>query len=368
MRHALLLCLLLALLLAPALSLASESLIYVSCSDVRRVEVYASDAKGALTPRSRLVLEGKPGPMALSPRGKWIYVAATRRGRGKAVHEVVTLERLAGGKLRVAGKSTVGSRPTYLRVGGAGAFLLSASYGAGDVSVHALTAGLCAQRVDHKLTERTAHCIQLDPSGRFAFVPHTAPNKVYQFRFDPKRGTLSPNEPPAVSGPDTEHAYHQPRHLRFHPTLPLAFTSNERGGGISSWRFDSAKGTLTREQTLSALPPGTTGKSAAAEVRITPNGRFAYVSNRDLDKQGKDTLAGFALDARGKLRALGHFPAPSFPRCFAIDAAGLYLYAAGQVDHRLAVYRIDAKTGKLLPLERLAVGKRPSWVLCVEGS
>jgi 6-phosphogluconolactonase len=245
-----------------------------------------------------------------------------------------------------------------------GQYLLTASYGAGRLSVYEILNGLCTRRVDRRQTERSAHCVELDPSGRFAFAPHTTPNVIYQFRFDGNTGTLRANTPPTVAGPDTEHGYHEPRHLRFHPTLPMAYTSNERGGGISAWRLDPVKGTLSREQTLNSLPPGFSGESAAAEVRITPNGRFAYVSNRDKGTGRADTLAGFAIDPKGKLRAIGHFPTAAFPRSFAIDTTGAFVYAAGQKDGQLACYRIDQKTGALQPIERLDVGQRPSWVLC----
>jgi 6-phosphogluconolactonase len=368
MKSPLLLTLSLACLLSPA-AWAEGQLVYVSCSDDRRVQVYSIEPDGALEKRFRLELQGKPGPMALSPDRSRIYVAVagarSPKGRLKRRHsELSTLKRLANGSLEVEGAIAVENRPTYLRVDPSGKRLLTASYGAGQVSVYAILNGLCTRRLDQKATERTAHCVELDPSGRFAFVPHTTPNVIYQFRFDGEAGTLAPNAPPTVAGPDAGHGYHEPRHVRFHPTLPMAYTSNERGGGISGWRLDPETGTLTREQTVGSLPPGFKGESAAAEIRITPNGRFAYVSNRDKGPGKADTLAGFAIDTKGTLRAIGHFPTAAFPRSFAIDLTGAFVYAAGQKDGQLACYRIDQKTGALQPIGRIDVGQRPSWVLC----
>ena len=146
-------------------------------------------------------------------------------------------------------------------------------------------------------------------------------------------------------------------HLRFHPRLPFAYSSNEHGGGISAWRLDPKAGTLKLVQTLSTLPEGFQGKSSGAEVRITPDGRFAYVSNRDHRKQDpQDTLAVFAIDGEGGLRKAGHARCPHFPRAFSLDAKGERVLVAGQRDHRLAVYRI-AEDGALRELSRREVGE-----------
>ncbi|MCH8235197.1 MAG: beta-propeller fold lactonase family protein [Chloroflexi bacterium] len=83
--------------------------------------------------------------------------------------------------------------------------------------------------------------------------------------------------------------------------MKIAYTSNENGGGITAWKFDPQQGTLKRLQKLSTLPPDYDGESAAADIKITPDGRFAYVSNRDVSKRKKgesmrDTLAAVSLD------------------------------------------------------------------------
>ena len=97
------------------------------------------------------------------------------------------------------------------------------------------TDGVCTgELLDHHKTARTAHCIEVDPSGKYVFVPHTAPNRVYQFRLDRKAGKLIPNDPPFVDGPDKGHKYHEPRHYAHHPTLNMAYTSNENGGAAPS--------------------------------------------------------------------------------------------------------------------------------------
>ncbi len=357
---------LLALSWSPLAS-ASEEYLYLSCSDDARIEVYSIGPKGALAKVSKLALPGAPAPLAISPDGARIY-AAIRQGRKSGTSlAIATIRRLPEGRLELESKTKISERPAYLRVAPGGEFLLAAHYGGGFTTVFKLDQGaFTGKPSDRAHTTRTAHSVEFDPSGRFAFIPHTAPNRIYQYRFDPKRGELVPNTPPFVEGPSQE-LRSQPRHIRFHPKLPLAYTSNERGGGISAWTI-SKEGRLTLLQTLTTLPATFKGKSAAAEIRVSPDGRFAYVSNRDQAEsvEGQDSIASFAIDAQGRLSALGQVPTVRFPRSFNLAQGGRLLFAAGQRDSRLACYRIDAE-GRPKEYARLEVGKRPSWVLVAEG-
>ena len=209
---------------------------------------------------------------------------------------VATLKRADDGSLSLLATATITSRSPYIRIDRTGRYLLAAHYCTGDVAVYRIVDGICTDELlDRKKTERTPHCIEIDPSGRFVFVPHTSPNKVYQFRLDGKTGRLIPNDPPFVDGPDNNHNYHEPRHYAHHPKLNVAYTSNENSGGITAWKFDPAKGTLSRMQTLSTLPADYDGGSAAADIHITPDGRFAYVSNRDITERNEGELTNDTL-------------------------------------------------------------------------
>ena len=194
-------------------------------------------------------------------------------------------------------------------------------------------------------------------------MPHTAPNKVYQYKFDSSTGKLTHLKTPWVLGPDEEHQYHQPRHIAFHPILDMAYTSNERGGGISGYQLNVRTGQLTRKQTLSSLPKGYTGSSAAADIKITPNGKFVFISNRDSEKreQHADSIAAFAIDNRGKLTRVGTYPTVWFPRSISIDRTGTFLIAAGHRSGTIAAYRINPTTGSLTHLKTYDVGDGTIW-------
>ena len=348
----------------------AKQLLYLASTQEKTIVAYeVNDDTGALTARFSNDLPGNAGPLAFSPDTSFVYAAMTGLEEGKA--GVATLKRAEDGSLTMLSTATITSRAPYIRPDNSGRYLLAAHYGAGEVTVYRIVDGICtSELLDQKQTDKTAHCIEVDPSGRFVFVPHTSPNKVYQFRLDQDTGKLIPNDPPFAEGPDKNHKYHEPRHYAHHPQLDIAYTSNENGGGITAWKLDTGRGTLSKLQTLSTLPPGYDGSSAAADIRITPNGRFAYVSNRDVTerKDGaatKDTLAAVALDPKtGRMSIVGHFPTAHFPRSFCIDLGGRFVYAAGQKSSSLYAYRIDQETGKLEHFDTYQTGGVPIWVMC----
>jgi 6-phosphogluconolactonase len=83
-----------------------------------------------------------------------------------------------------------------------------------------------------------------------------------------------------------------------------------------------------------------------ADVHVTPNGEFLYVSNR-----GHDCIASFAIDPlTGRLTLLGYTPTQGkTPRNFAITPTGRLLLAANQQSDSIVAFQIDASTGGLKP-------------------
>ncbi|MGC1272693.1 MAG: lactonase family protein [Planctomycetaceae bacterium] len=351
-------------------------LLYLVSQQGASIDVYTIDAdSGELELLHEIALPGNGGPLTTSPNERLVYVAMTMPPvDGERRPAVATLRRERNGSLTLMKTAALPFVTPYIRTDPAGSFLLAAHYGVGRVTVLRIEDGVCTDKlVDDEVTAKNAHCVEFDPTGEFVFVPHTGPNRVYQFRFDAKTGQLTPNDPPFVAGPDAAHHDHEPRHIVFHPKLDIAYTSNEKRGGITAWRFDRERGTLELMQTLTTLPPEFEGRSAAADIHLTPDGRFAYVSNRDLTqspdaREGGDTSAAFSLDPKtGRMTSIGQFPTEHFPRTFAIDRTGRFLYAAGQRSDRLTSYRIDAATGRLERLKTYDVDEGPIWAECLPG-
>jgi len=106
------------------------------------------------------------------------------------------------------------------------------------------------------------------------------------------------------------------------------------------------------------LPPDFQGQNTTADVKVHPNGKFVWVSNR-----GHDSLACFAIDSSGELSAHQRTPTEKTPRSFEIDPSGRYAFGAGEGSGKLAVFQIDQDSGKLTRLQTYDVGKSLTWVL-----
>ena len=333
--------------------------VYLSIAGENRIAIYTFDVSaGSIEFQENISVSGSPGPLTLSPCGNYLY-AGLRSSREIASFRIDEETRHLS-HLRTV---QLDADTCYIATDKTGNFLLSAYYGAGKVTVHAIgddktVQGEPLQTVE---TDIHAHCVETDASNRYAFVPHTVPrNAIYQFQFDEKTGALTQNpvgnlNPGAPIGP---------RHFCFHPTKPILYFSNEQGSSVSAYALqeDEHPGILMDLQDdLSTLPADFAEDNTCAQIHIDPQGTFLYVSNR-----GHDSIAGFAIDEEnGKLSALGHQRTEPTPRVFNIDGTGNYLFVGGQGSGRLATYRINRDTGGLSSLTTYAVGENPMWVLFI---
>ncbi|MBM3458685.1 MAG: lactonase family protein [Armatimonadetes bacterium] len=348
----LLLLLLCGLLVLAGHAAPPDTMLYVSLAGENRIGLYRIHAdQGTLTPAGSVETGGAPGALAVDPARKFLF-ASVRSTQSLASFRIAPKT----GQLTPLGSVRVGVDAAYIGVDRSGKYLVSAYYGAGQVMVHAIRAdgtleGEPRSRIE---TARTAHCAGLTPDNRFLFVPHTTPEAIFAFRLDAQTGRLAPLNPDRVTTP----AGTGPRHLRFHPSLAVAYVANEQGSSVTAYALGKERGTLTALHTLPTLPAGFQGANSCAELHVHPSGRYLWVSNR-----GHDSLAGFAVNREtGRLTAAGHTATPKTPRSFALDPSGRFAYAAGQGSTQLAAYRIQMETGALTPIHTYEVGPQPSWV------
>jgi 6-phosphogluconolactonase len=173
-------------------------------------------------------------------------------------------------------------------------------------------------------------------------------------KFDAMQGTLTPNEPPTIS----TKAGAGPRHLRLHPNGKFLYVITETTATIGAYAVDKDKGTLTELQFVETLPAEFKGEVSAADLQVTPDGKFLYGSERETS-----TLTGFRIDPdKGTLSPVGRFDTEKTPRGFAIDPRGKFLYAVGLDSNAMTAYTIDPQSGALKPLKQYPMGAMPNWI------
>ncbi|QDU25974.1 6-phosphogluconolactonase [Anatilimnocola aggregata] len=330
---------------------AAETCLYISDSGSQSIVHYDLDEQtGKLKEVSRTNVGTAPGSLAVHSESRTLFASLRTNAR------IGSFKIEANGKLTPINETGLGTgaNAAYVATNRKGNYLFAASYSAGRVTVHEIAkAGQIGDApLQEVLTAKTAHSTILSPDENWLFVPHVAPNAIFQFKLDVASGKLTKQESAAGGKPGAG-----PRHLAVHPSGKFAFSSDESGSSCTLYSLDAEKG-LKPLQTVSTLPEAYQGGNSTADVHVHPNGEFVWVSNR-----GHDSLAGFRFDvATGKLTAIGQTPTEKTPRSFGITPSGKYVFAGGEGTGKLAAYSVDSKTGKLERTDTYDVGKSLSWV------
>jgi 6-phosphogluconolactonase len=329
-----------------------NTIVYVSNADSGEISVLALDeARGMPTKLQTVPCHGIVMPMAVSPDQRVLYAA--RRNEPWSVLAFSIDPR--DGRLTWMAEAPLPQSMAHIAVDGSGRWLFSASYGGNLLALSPIDAqGRPAAASCGLPTEPKAHAMRSHPSNRFVYATSLGGGLLMQFRFDAASGALTPLAPAAVAARPGA----GPRHIAFHPNGEYLYLLNELDATLEVFSLDREAGTLRPLQTVATLPPGCSGEPWAAELRLTPDGRFLYSSERR-----SSTLAGFAVDAQtGLLAAIGHWPTQTQPRGFAISPSGRFLIAAGQLSNAVGVHAIDTETGHLSLRHEHAVGRNPNWV------
>lgn len=311
-----------------------------------------------------------PSFLAMHPTLERLYAVCTDHSSGAPIGAVAAfqIDRQTG----ILGRQndsptgrpvpTGGQGPCHVCVDANGKVVLAANYGDGSAICLALTddgsiqpavegnaRGLIQHAddrtdtsgIDPKRQERPhAHSVDVSPDGRFAFVCDLGLDKVFVYRLDTERATLTPH------GHATLAPGSGPRHLAMHPSGRFAWCINELSLTVTGFTYDAETGTLTMIETLSTLPDDVIDRRGftCAEIAVHPSGQFLYASTR-----GHDSIAIYRIDdTTGRLTFQGVEPTrAATPRHFAIAPGGNFLLAAGQSSHNVSVFSIDEETGKL---------------------
>ncbi len=136
-----------------------------------------------------------------------------------------------------------------------------------------------------------------------------------------------------------------PRHMDFSPDGKFLYLVNEMAATVNSYAYE--KGKITFIDSVGLASPGFTGRSSAADIHVSPDGRFLYATNRGTANE----IVVYAVDqASGKLKYLTRYPTGKEPRNFVIEPGGHYLLLAAQQSNTVQIYRIDKQTGILIEM------------------
>lgn len=235
-----------------------------------------------------------------------------------------------------------GDHPAYVTIDRSGYWLLSVNYSGGNVNVFRLqqdnSIGEQTDSVQHEGSgpnsdrQDAAHphsVIQVPGTDLFA-VSDLGTDVIYFYRLNPESGKLSLQQALAST------AGSGPRHLAFHPEVPLFYSLGELDSTITVYSFNEDFA-VDQTQRVSLLPTGYEGENTAAEVAVSEDGKTLYASNR-----GHDSIVSFDIDATGRLHSpLFTSSGGHGPRHFSLAPGGDWLIAANEKSDSLTVLKLE---------------------------
>ncbi len=296
----------------------------------------------------------EPSFLAISPNGKYLYaVNETLKYEGKDSGYVSAFEiDKKTGLLKLLNRQpSHGAAPCHISTTKKGDLVLVANYMSGTAALYPtakdgslLPAADIKQHIGsgpnkERQASAHAHSIMLSADETFVFVNDLGIDRVVTYALDKESKKLIATGSGHYTKPGAG-----PRHFKFHPNGKFAFINNEMDVTVSSLAFDGRSGGFTEVETHSTLPAGRKSKNdSVADLHVSPDGRFLYVSNR-----GHDSIAVFAINEKN-----GGLTAKEFvstggktPRNFAIDPTGQFILSANQDSDSITVLKIDKRTGK----------------------
>ncbi len=276
------------------------------------------------------------------------------KGAGKS-EEFVAAYAIEGrtGHLRQLNRQrSRGTTTCYLDVDPTGQAVTLANYSTGSVAALPVQSdgslGEAASFIEHSGSSvdpkrqkgPNAHSIVISPDGRFALAADLGIDKIMIYKLDAATAKLTPNEaqPFVALAPGSG-----PRHTAFHPNGKRFYVITELKNTVVVFDYLPETGTLTERQTISTLPEDFTGKSYTADLKITPDGKFLYGTNR-----GHDSIASYRIADDGKLTLLGLEPSlGKGPQNLLITPDSRWLLCANMPGNAIVVFQIDPATGRL---------------------
>jgi 6-phosphogluconolactonase len=344
---------LLALLAVP--TFAAEPVVFVSAfasGEKAGIHAFGFDTeKGTLKPLIRVTGVQNPFFIALSPDRRFLYSIDEFGGKDNFVAAFAIEGR--GGDLRPLNRqNTRGTASCFVEVDPTGKSVLVANYSSGNVtSLPVKTDGSLGEAVSffqhsgssadpERQKGPNAHCFVVSPDGKHALACDLGIDKVMIYTLDAASAKLAPNAAQPFVKLTTGSG---PRHLTFHPNGKLVYVINELANTITIFDWNAADGTLKEKQTISTLPKDFSGKSYTADLKITPDGKFLYGTNR-----GHDSIASYRIADDGKLSLIGIQPSGGKgPQNLLITPDGRWLLCANMPGNNVIVFQIDSTSGAI---------------------
>ena len=307
---------------------------------------YELRADGNLKRKGLAAQSDNPAFLAVSKDGK--YLVAVNEIEKDNTGTVESYRITDDGLELINRSSSGGAHPCFVTINEEG-YVLTANYTGGSVGLLKLTSeGELSPLLDRQqhqgkgTTERQqgphAHSAWFSPGGDQVISVDLGTNQLWFSEVDKSGDKLVLSDPATLS----MKAGAGPRHLAFHPDGKWIYVVNELDCTVALVERNG-QNEYAIQSTISTLPENHQEPNTCADIRVSPDGKFVYASNR-----GHNSIAMFEVEEDGSLKMLGHESTQGeWPRNFALSPDGQFLLVANQHTNNIVSYSRDEDTGLL---------------------
>lgn len=320
---------------------------YTTECDSKGIYVYDFDvvtAKFSLKNNSENSIN--PSYLTVSADNKNIY-SVNEKGAESTI-SAFSYEAASGKVSFLNQQKALGADPCYIINDGDN--VISANYSGGNIAVFKKNdTGIseAVQVIQHKgkgvdLSRQEGphvHMVYFSPDKKYVLSNDLGLDKIFVYKYNPK----SEKEVLVLKGTASVTAGSGPRHITFSKNGKYVYLVQEMTGALTT--FSYKKGVLKQIGVTTILPEGVK-EAASADIHISPDGKFLYVSNRG---EAND-ISIFKIEKNGKLSFAARTSTEGKgPRNFVIDPTGKYLLVGHQYSNDIVIFERDQKTGLIKP-------------------
>ncbi len=316
---------------------------------------------GEVTALKKVADLERAGVMTQHARNGWLYSVGVD---GEIANNQGCIDAYAiqtdSGALKLLNRQQTGAGlPTFITTSEDSRFLLQTSFSTAAASVLQIEkdGSLIRSGEIHRFegkgsnpirqVQSRPHCINMQPIDHTVFVSDLGTDEIVRFRLDEEQGEI-------IRDGHVQKSIHLgagPRIMRFSKDGRHAYIVNELQNTISVYTYNYGKRMLEPIQVISTLPNGIDGsfkRQMASEIRLHPNQKYVYVTNRSTGEGLTDGVAVFSRDMlSGELSLVQHCATGKHPRHFNIDSMGQWLFVSARDSDQIHRFRIDKNTGML---------------------
>lgn len=312
-----------------------------------------------------------PSFLTISQNKKFIYAVNETQADTPGRVSAFKYNNISGKLKFINSQVTGGDNPCYVSVTRSNKWVAVANYTSGNLSVFPVNkdgslkpfSELIQDTGSSTNVERQkephVHSAVFSPDEHFLFTPDLGVDKVMIYAVHQSaKQLLSPANPSFVKVMSGD----GPRHFTFAPDQKFAYLSEELSGSVSVYKYRN--GNLKFIQRSLTHAKNYKGDIGTADLHLSPDGKFLYVSNRG----DENTITIFSVDTlTGKLTLKGYQSTMGkTPRNFMIDPTGNFLLVANQSTDNIVIFKRNKQSGLIKPTGNEIKIPRPVFLKMVE--